>query len=185
MTHFTFKKLFISKFLDFGQCRGSGSEQHPRHCPLCILLFGDASDFGIGPECVRLYHSCNISLQGNKDFCYNNSSNSFNVIHFNLWENSISLIHFSHYWDMFNTRRDISCFNVPCYIAYLRFEKSENQIKRLKIYPTVGSSLHYLLGRRVGWRGGCRKGCLSAPFLALSFLYPPVCFSLFLSSVSL
>ena len=76
MTHFTFKKLFISKFLDFGQCRGSGSEQHPRHCPLCILLFGDASDFGIGPECVRLYHSCNISLQGNKDFCYNNSSNN-------------------------------------------------------------------------------------------------------------
>ena len=74
MTHFTFKKLFISKFLDFGQCRGSGSEQHPRHCPLCILLFGDASDFGIGPECVRRFHSCNISLQGNKDFCYNNSS---------------------------------------------------------------------------------------------------------------
>ena len=81
------------------------------------------------------------------------------VIHFNLWENNISLIHFSHYWDMFNTRRDISYFNVPCYIAYLRFEKSENQIKRLKIYPTVGSSLHYLLGRRVGWRGVCRKGC--------------------------
>ena len=76
MTHFTFKKLFISKFLDFGQCRGSGSEQHPRHCPLCILLFGDASDFGIGPECVRRFHSCNISLQGNKDFCYNNSSNN-------------------------------------------------------------------------------------------------------------
>ena len=80
------------------------------------------------------------------------------VIHFNLWENNISLIHFSHYWDMFNTRRDISYFNVPCYIAYLRFEKSENQIKRLKIYPTVGSSLHYLLVRCVGWRGGCRKG---------------------------
>ena len=80
------------------------------------------------------------------------------VINFNLWGNNISLINFSHYRDIFNSRRDISYFNVPCYIVYLGFEKKETQIKRLKMYPTVGSSLHYLLRRRVGWRGGCRKG---------------------------
>ena len=85
------------------------------------------------------------------------------VINFNLGKNNISLDHCSHSRDIFNTRRDVSYVNAPCYIMYFKFEKyanktSENKIKRLKMYPTVGSSLDYLLGRRGGWRGGCRKG---------------------------
>lgn len=64
------------------------------------------------------------------------------VINFNLGKNIISFDHFSHCRDIFNTQRDIAYFNAPCYIVYFRFKKQanytwENQIKRLKMYPTV------------------------------------------------
>ena len=54
MRHLTFKTLFISIFLDFGQCHESGNKEHPRHCPSVFFCLATRRSSALVPNMAEV-----------------------------------------------------------------------------------------------------------------------------------